>query len=368
MKKILFLMVIGVLALVNSGCSVLQRSVREDITDFTKKDIYKETAREFLSDEVLLGMTKVPDSSKTQEYCKGMSNETSQKFQEKVFKVASIMDKFGFSGMSGRNGLVSKPTMDFNEKYRLCNNFLAFAGGLTPDERRKFLLFLGKDYFSVNWMQEKFTEGDYPTSMRISTKANEMVQDKGYNASADSVPSDAGLQSYLQKRIDWQSRNSGIAMLGWLKKADKDKELGLVNPASMEELKRKYSLYRNDGFSWYTTDKMELKTKGIQKNLMTFIPDRAETGTNQLIDVWGAIEKISVNDPIERLKPFFEKFRPSTVVDGFFSELGKKDPDLSKVKNIAVESVSDEELKKAKDYAQWLANGKQQGGVAGDGK
>ena len=372
MKRMVYCLTLVGFVAISSGCSTVHdafHSVREDITDFTAKDEHRESAKDFLDDAVMLGITKIPDQSKTQEYCKSVSGETGQKLHGKVFAVAKTMDGLGFSGLIGEKGLVgNKPTMDFTQRYLFCNNFLAFASALTPDDKRKLLIFLGADYFSANWMQQKLKDGDYKETMKIGKIQREMIKDTTYQTAdvAPFTPDADKLQSYLQQRIDWQFRNAGIAMLGWFKKVDMDKELGLVNPASMEELNRKYSLYRDTGFAWFTTEQHRLLGKGV--NLMTFNNSPNNILVADVIDVWGGKETISRSDSQQRLQKLFDRFPPSPAMYQFFFELGKQTPDLGRVKRIALGSVSEKALREAKKYARWLANGKKHGAVTEDGK
>lgn len=357
--RILMVMGAGVLMLTASGCTTMKDIVkpREDITDFTKKGTYQATAKAFLDDETLAARvpTDVPD------YCKGISGETGQKFQNGVFKAASLLDKFGGKGFSGKDGLVSKPKVDFTERYFFCQNFLNFESSLTPDERRKLLIFLGKDYFSANWMQEKFAADDFRKKMTISTDDKAAIQDVGFAP----PPTGEGLQRYLQQRIDWQTRNSGIALLGLFNDIGVDKELGPMNPASLEEMKRRYELYRKTGFTWFTTDRIRLAVRAGLMNQKTFTNQFAD-GRKQVIDVWGGIEVINRVDSLECLHNLFERFPIGDEVRSFYFELGKKEPDMTRVKAIAVDSVTDELLQEAKRYAKWLADGKPNGTVAAD--
>jgi hypothetical protein len=379
MKRLLTFIILGVLILVCTGCSAIQVAkrgitggdIREDITTITQRDTYAQTAREFLDDEAMRGILKTPDNSNTQAYCKSFSGETGKNLQNKVFQAASFLENHaGFSGLVGKDKLVEKPKMNYVQRTNFCNNFLSFVGGLTPDERRKMLIFLGNDYFSGYWMAQKLVDDDYYDKMQVSKEAKTMIDDKGFDAEfhPNAALPESGLRGYLQQRFNWQTRNAGIAMLGWFKKADIDKELGLVNPASLDELQLKYGMFRDTGFTWVTSDRHSLKVRGGVRSLRTFTNGHNDKAAKKITDVWGATEFINADDLIENVHRFFEKFPPTKEVKILFYELGKKSPDWVLMRKVAVDSIYDSALQDVKNYARWLVEQKQVGASQEAGK
>ena len=300
------LLALGILALFIAGCGGSFKTIkyREDITDMTAREGYKQQAKEFLNDGVVDNLTKVPDKAKAEAYCKS-----------------------------------------FSELQNYCNNFLTFAGSLNADERRKLIIFLGNDYFSANWMKENFAAGKYPSDMAVGQAELNMVADGFKN-----TPPNVDLEAYLKNRIDWQSRNSGIAFLAWLNYKGINNDYGLLNPETMEVLQKNYALPRHKGFA----DKMLNRPTSTKLNK---VPKSFE-----LVNVWGGTETImKIKNPLKNTKikearlNGREKFLPSGWVTTLYTGLNKANPDFAGLKMVLVDGITDDMLQEVKEYAQWLS-------------
>lgn len=328
MKKFFCAVGVGLIVLAGSGCSSMPVA-RVGITDFTSKTEYTEIAKGFLSDEVLMGPAKTADKTKIQGYCLEVSGENSFHSKELMFSFAQTLEKIGFKNLT-RNGLFDPErgvlgtglNTDFTVKNNFCMNFLAFTGELSADEKRKFLIYLGKDYFEVNWMEQLLTKGYYPRT--IAKKDMLMIEDAGFSAtstersdakatdkskelmdfsefvnrSGETASAVADSKINYQKNIDWQRRNAGIAMLAWLQQHSD--EWGYLNPKAM--------------------DTLVLQSLTIPEN--------------------------------SRYIPLSNEYKE------FLSMLNQPNQNSRSLKRVSIDTVSEEVTREVIDYARWIANGK----------
>jgi hypothetical protein len=276
MRKLVYAVAV-VSVLIVTGCSSMGGGVRADIKTMTRDSNYQTNAREFLDDGVMGGISRITDGVNTKNYCKDLVRDSAL-----------------------------KPLVSVNS----CSNFVSFANSLTPEETRKLLIFLGRDYFGVNWTKNLYSSGYTPK--RIKDRERKLVDDGFDSAAANdgvldfaSFSGKAGASAreadYYQQNLDWLSRNAGLAMYTWFKRHGDG--TSILTPQTVAELIKSYSLR---------------KSKSSTANVAP----------------------------------------PSKELTEFMDVLGKGQPDYRTLRGFTVETVTDTQLAEVMRYARWVAEGK----------
>ena len=279
MKKLLYMVaVVSVLGL--TACSSITGNVRADIKTMAKDSNYAANAREFLDDGVMAGISRVPEGINIKGYCIDFA-------------------KFVMSA-------AHKPFLSVNS----CSNFVAFLNSLSPEETRKFLVFLGRDYFGVNWTKSLYSSGYTPK--RIKDRDRKLVDDGFDSAAANDgivdftsfsgkAGTSVGGTDYYQQNLDWLSRNAGLAMYTWFKRHGDGPSI--LTPQAVAELLKSYSLRTS------------------------------KTSTSNVAP-------------------------PSKELTEFMNLLVKGQSNAQQLRGLTVESITDAQLEEVMRYARWVTEGK----------
>lgn len=353
MKKVF--LGIGLVTMLISGCGgpLKAGKVREDITDITMRSEYKGHAQQFLSDAAMQELLNAPDSDKTHDYCKSYTGKGTYEVKDKIARVGATLETFGLSGMhkltdpkKGALGRGEEKDWDALERY--CNNFFTFTSRLTVDERRKLLIFVGSDYFSANWLDEKYQAHQFPSDLAVEPAQMSMVLDSGFREQR----ANEDLDSYIKNKIAWQKRNAGIAMVGWLDYMGIGSKFGVLNPETWDRLKLNYQTPRIKGFA-----DVRFQMPTAPDDIMVNGKFIKRKHTKEIVNVWGGTESISLRrkaTPEATYQRYREKFLPSDKMNLLFEGLSTKYPEFESIKHSTVYSISDAQLQEVKDYAKYL--------------
>lgn len=424
--KIISLAILFIAAAILPGCAstahwTAHGQIREDITDYTESRKYQEIAKNFLDDSYMKQVATVPDKSKIADYCQDFTGESGHKVKSKLKSIAEGIEYWGVTGLTGKGSMFDEKegwlspgqNTDTAAKINFCRNFLTFTANLSPDERRKLLVFLGDDFFSANWLLKSYLNNEY-SKIEITDTIRNMIQEitfkaqqdasarknptsaqvsKGYVV-LDAEPTEADKkkiadekqkrkeqEEYFPNRVDWQFRNSGISMLGWFQSYGSkfDTDFGYLSPFAMDNLKQVYGYYKYDGFYPRTDVSRQEQMKDIDDNMeaVSGTESRKLRGTMTLAreegtirhalgldttfrgrgivrNVWGVPDRFDMT----KSKIFFEPFPPDESVNRIFFDLSQNRPDFDDLKKRAVDSVSDSRLDAIKGYAKWIIDNK----------